>query len=325
MKRRAPWWCGALLVPGCVHEPETNDGGIGLPPVLDSAGSDESDSGSTGQAESTGVDESGDASGSSTGEPEPPPPSCTNGLLDGDESDVDCGGGCDPCQTGQACGASSECWTGVCEAGACGVAFSCLEIKQGRPSAQSETYTIYPDGGAQAIDVWCDMESHGGGWTLTFASDGTSFDVAHAVPVPMPGDVPQLFANTDARYQQYAAHDEEMFVCTTGLGETPVYETRTFELAPRFWDQTLDNAEIFLTGTFGTSNASATEYCAGLVWGGCNLDHYGYAIFQSAFGSAHWGRWSANTYYGPTGAELRCFSNDDVQGSTDAWLWHFVR
>jgi hypothetical protein len=46
--------------------------------------------------------------------------SCTNGVRDGDESDVDCGGElCPPCANGAACGAPRDCVSLVCASGTC--------------------------------------------------------------------------------------------------------------------------------------------------------------------------------------------------------------
>ena len=289
------------------------------------SGSDETGGDSSQPGTSDGDSSSEAGAAGSEGGSSGPIADCTNGVQDGDESDVDCGGSCDPCPPAGACVDSTDCLSGNCQAGQCGTASSCLSIKQGRPEAESGTFTIYPDGSPTPIEVFCDMFREGGGWTLSFSANGVDFDVAHAVPTPMPGSVPDLFASSAARYQQYATHTEEMFVCTTGEGETPNYEVRTFQFQPRFWDQSLDNAEIFMTGTNGTPDSSATEFCAQLVWGGCNLDHYGYAVFNSAFGSANWGRWSGNTYYGPKGDTLDCFQNGDQTDNPDAWFWHFVR
>ena len=328
--RRAGWLMLAAIAWGCGGGEDDGEmapvattisaGGIGT-----DEGGDTSDGGDTGDPdpgdESDSTDDGGPAD---TGSSDGPTESCNDGELNGDESDVDCGGSCDACLEGQSCVGSADCMTGACDGGLCGEAASCLSILQGRPDAETGPYEIHPDGGA-AIDVWCDMDRAGGGWTLTFAANGVDFDVADAVPMPAPGSAADLFTSTGVRYQQFAAHSEEMFVCTTGEGETPNYEVRTFEAIPRFWDQSLDNAEIFVTGTMGTSDASATEYCAGLVWGGCNLDHYGYAVYQAEFGSANWGRWSGNSVYGPKGAELYCFANGDQTDNPDAWFWHFVR
>lgn len=46
--------------------------------------------------------------------------SCTNGMRDGAETDVDCGGGtCDPCGATRACGGNTDCLSMVCTGGTC--------------------------------------------------------------------------------------------------------------------------------------------------------------------------------------------------------------
>jgi len=49
-----------------------------------------------------------------------PGPSCTNGMQDGTETDVDCGGGsCPACAVGGQCVFDSDCSNSVCTAGTC--------------------------------------------------------------------------------------------------------------------------------------------------------------------------------------------------------------
>jgi hypothetical protein len=45
--------------------------------------------------------------------------SCTNGVRDGNETDVDCGGSCGACTACSACWQNSDCATGMCVAGQC--------------------------------------------------------------------------------------------------------------------------------------------------------------------------------------------------------------
>jgi Kelch motif/Galactose oxidase, central domain len=52
---------------------------------------------------------------------------CTDGVLDGDETDVDCGGSCPACGVGETCSGPSSCVTGVCDAAVC-------ELASGPPS-----------------------------------------------------------------------------------------------------------------------------------------------------------------------------------------------
>jgi hypothetical protein len=48
------------------------------------------------------------------------PTNCDDGVEDGDETDVDCGGSCPPCAAGQTCKLHTDCDSGVCTPGAGG-------------------------------------------------------------------------------------------------------------------------------------------------------------------------------------------------------------
>lgn len=55
------------------------------------------------------------------------PPSCSDGVLNVDETDVDCGGiDCDACDDGSSCQVASDCTSGVCPLGTC-VAPTCTD------------------------------------------------------------------------------------------------------------------------------------------------------------------------------------------------------
>ncbi len=98
-------------------------------------------------------------------------PTCDDGILSGAESDVDCGGDtCDACQLDQSCDADADCSEGSCVGGFCSLVANCAEIQALDPAALSGIYKIDPDGegGDEAFDVSCDMDSDGGGWTLVF-------------------------------------------------------------------------------------------------------------------------------------------------------------
>lgn len=46
-------------------------------------------------------------------------PACNDGAWNGSETDLDCGGGCSPCDTGKACKISGDCLSKICKGGAC--------------------------------------------------------------------------------------------------------------------------------------------------------------------------------------------------------------
>jgi len=59
---------------------------------------------------------------------------CANGAIDGDETDIDCGGAtCPPCTLAAACQASDDCESGFCDSGACAAC-------SGDTDCQSDSY-----------------------------------------------------------------------------------------------------------------------------------------------------------------------------------------
>jgi hypothetical protein len=48
-----------------------------------------------------------------------PPPTCIDGIKNGTETDVDCGGSCQPCANGKHCAVNGDCQSGFCTGGMC--------------------------------------------------------------------------------------------------------------------------------------------------------------------------------------------------------------
>src|SRR5262245_41152408 len=66
--------------------------------------------------------------------------SCSDGLLNGTESDVDCGGSCAACGAGRVCDFNVDCASGVCDA-----TNHCASGTRSLPSsAGASTYHIDP-------------------------------------------------------------------------------------------------------------------------------------------------------------------------------------
>ncbi|MCB9594898.1 MAG: hypothetical protein H6719_19405 [Sandaracinaceae bacterium] len=92
-------------------------------------------------------------------------PTCSDGVQNGAETDVDCGGGtCAGCDDGEGCARRTDCAEGYCVARTCRTFRSCNEILMGGASTGSGIYQINPTGTAP-FDVFCDMTTDGGGWT----------------------------------------------------------------------------------------------------------------------------------------------------------------
>ena len=95
--------------------------------------------------------------------------SCTNGLVDGEETDVDCGGRvCRRCGLGASCAIDADCSSGSCEGGACAASVSAPAPTGLQGYLSSETYAqsfmhhmAHGDmGGASYLNPYPLMEPH---------------------------------------------------------------------------------------------------------------------------------------------------------------------
>jgi len=74
----------------------------------------------------------------------PTPTGCVDGILNGDETDVDCGGRCIPCALGSGCAFSSDCVDGRCDSNIC-VVFSPTAIPTSRPTPSTYKIVVLGD------------------------------------------------------------------------------------------------------------------------------------------------------------------------------------
>lgn len=88
----------------------------------------------TGQTTTSDVSSSGTSPTSST-TTTAPPDSCADGTLDGDETDLDCGGSCPPCDADQNCQDNDDCASKACKSGVCLGEPACTDDVPCEPSA----------------------------------------------------------------------------------------------------------------------------------------------------------------------------------------------
>lgn len=103
---------------------------------------------------------------------------CFDGIRNGPESDVDCGGDCPSCERGQRCGAPRDCYSGRCEAGEC--AERTYDKREAIPAGyRIETSTA--DGAAISRTI---------GWVAL----GIGYGTAYVAALSAPGNVSWLYA-----------------------------------------------------------------------------------------------------------------------------------
>src|SRR5262249_43534636 len=100
-------------------------------------------------------------------------PTCTDGVKNANETDVDCGGPtCTACTAGKSCLAGSDCDSTICTGGVCQAA-TCTD------GVQNEGETDIDCGGPNCVK--CAWTRAGGGFAGTPCFDGIKYD-ATGVP-----------------------------------------------------------------------------------------------------------------------------------------------
>lgn len=164
--------CLVVLALSACIEPAVQGTSVPVEQTSD-ASTDASTTGTTSPTDPTTGDPStaGTTTNPTTASTGGPAPTCSDGQLNQDESDVDCGGSCPPCDSDAMCNSGLDCKSGRCDGGACFPLHpSCLQLLTARPGLPSGTYPLDPDGdGANPTPFFCDMD--GGGWTQVFIDE----------------------------------------------------------------------------------------------------------------------------------------------------------
>ncbi len=118
--------------------------------------------------------------------------SCSDGIKNGNETDVDCGGSCGRCQTGQRCGGAGDCVGNICVSGICRQAGNCSPGQTIPPQNQSCTIPgcATPNTGNQSRTASCQLQGnvYNFQWSAWSGCGGTcppvSQCVTHTITVP---------------------------------------------------------------------------------------------------------------------------------------------
>lgn len=131
---------------------------------------------------------------------------CFDGVRNGPESDVDCGGDCPACERGQRCNAPRDCYSGRCEASEC--AERTYDRSEGVPAGY-RIETSEADGAAISRTI---------GWV----SLGVGYGGAYVAALSAPGNVSWLYAPVIGPWIQVARKDSPMpgLIAVDGLFQT---------------------------------------------------------------------------------------------------------
>jgi hypothetical protein len=103
--------------------------------------------------------------------------SCANGVQDGSESDVDCGGDCPPCAHGRSCESARDCASGRCAGAVC----------------EERRYIDGDPVPAGYRVAYSDTDSSALARTIGLVSLGVGYGVAYVAALSLPGEYSSLY------------------------------------------------------------------------------------------------------------------------------------
>jgi hypothetical protein len=189
---------------------------------------------------------------------------CIDTVKNGTETDVDCGGACaTKCARTKACTLATDCDTNVCTGNVCQYPRDCTDVKTGNPAAVSGKFTIDPDGAGAVtpFDVWCDMTTDGGAWTIVSSHAGADGQQGFTSDVALTAGNPlnfEAFNLTRAQKVALSAIETDSIFVRQNLPNAPLW----IKANKPMFDATLANASTsnsypaILTASNGVQNTT---------------------------------------------------------------------
>jgi hypothetical protein len=217
----------------------------------------------------------------------PPAPTCEDGVHNGDESDVDCGGTCPLCAAGQLCREGSDCSSGVCTTERC--------AHHGLGSGRDGSRRVVDEG------VVINASTH---LTGGAAEGALRLPVASAIGF-RPGDEVMVVQSQGERagvyeFARVEAIDEEgklvlaaalTFNYNSGVFDQPGSEVTQVVQVPHFTDLTIaENASIVAAPWDGRSGGIVALRAVGRVSVGGSILAAG-AGYRNSWGAVSPGNW----------------------------------